>query len=100
MLATTTYAVFLNQNRMVLINAATSHESAGRGAYLSFLSQSAFFFLKALRSQERGREIRNLRGSAVESRLTRTLLSNPGVGKAPWLAGYQAFAGLLLEIGG
>jgi hypothetical protein len=27
------------------------HESAGRGAYLSFLSQSAFFFRKALRRQ-------------------------------------------------
>ena len=30
------------------------HESAGWGAYLSFLSQSAFFFQKALRSREAG----------------------------------------------
>ena len=28
------------------------HESPGRGAYLSFLSQSAFFFRKALRTRE------------------------------------------------
>jgi hypothetical protein len=33
------------------------HESAGRGAYLSFLSQSAFFFRKALRSRERNEVI-------------------------------------------
>jgi hypothetical protein len=32
------------------------HESAGRGAYLSFLSQSAFFFRKALRSRKRNEE--------------------------------------------
>jgi hypothetical protein len=33
------------------------HESAGRGAYLSFLSQNAFFFRKALRSRERNEVI-------------------------------------------
>jgi hypothetical protein len=33
------------------------HESAGRGAYLSFLSPSPFFFRKALRSRERNKVI-------------------------------------------
>jgi hypothetical protein len=33
------------------------HENAGRGAYRSFLSQSAFFFRKALWSHERSGQI-------------------------------------------
>jgi hypothetical protein len=33
------------------------HESASRGAYLSFLSQSAFFFREALRSRKRNQVI-------------------------------------------
>ena len=53
------------------------HENAGRGAYLSFLSQSAFFFRKALRSRERNevtqefpkttyRDFKSLRENATE----------------------------------
>jgi hypothetical protein len=34
------------------------HESAGRGAYLSFLSQSAFFFRKALRVRKQTEDYR------------------------------------------